>query len=101
MENIYLSEDIVSHIHYMLELLDVYSDTWLYRKDLYKGTDDEVRFKVKALIYASHPEHQLKASRQITWFDFIKNGKMISAKEMEDILKNIKIEEDDFPDANY
>ena len=65
----------------------------LYEEDLYKGSAEDVEFKVKAMICASNPVLQAGFSKKVTPMDFYINGKLMSAEQMRGLLDSIEVYE--------
>lgn len=68
------------------------TDRWLYRKDLYDGSDADTSFKIKAMIYASNSSLQKNADRKITPQDLLnKNGKIMEVGKIKKLLDSITV----------
>jgi len=88
----YVAREIRSFI--TNELLDIHWD-WLYEKELYTETENNIIGKIKCLIWASDEKYQIKASMSISDNELRdSNGKLLSFNEMEKILASIKVCED-------
>lgn len=83
--------DVAENIKYFIESGELDPDAdWLYKKELYEGSSAEIVMKVKAFVYASNDSLQVNALKNITIYDLMdENGKILSYKEIHDILKNI------------
>lgn len=69
-----------------------FSDSWLYNKSLYTESEEDIVFKIKAMIYASSPSLRRGASKSFNENQFInKDGTIQTAKEIEQYLRSVTV----------
>lgn len=75
--------------------IDVNSD-WVYNPSLYKGTAEEVNYKLKAFAYASNKDIQKGASKELTTSMLLDDkGNVKDTASISDILKSITIDNEE------
>lgn len=81
-------------IRFFFEKGDLNSDdSFLYEESLYDDTNSNNEYRIKALVYARHPEYQVGASKEINLNSLInKDGTVKTTEEIREILGSITVE---------
>lgn len=87
-----ISHDCAELIKYFYDRKELNIDEeWLYNKSLYTEDEEEIIFKIKALVYASNKNLQAGADKLITPSELMQGKKISKANAMKKLLKTITI----------
>lgn len=73
---------------------------WLYKKDLYDDSENNIQTKIKCLTWVTNKELQRNASRQIQIDELFNNGVMMQADDMQKVLSQITVRKDKYLSFN-
>jgi len=86
-----------------LNLKDSKVQKWLYSSDLYNRPEYDIDYTIKALTLASNPDLQKEdgvnkfSDKDLKITNFYKDGKLLSAEQIKDVLRNWQTKELDLP----
>lgn len=73
---------------------------WLYRRDLYDDSENNIQTKLKCLTWVTNKDLQRNASREIDIDELFENGRMASAEAMEKVLSQVSVTRDKYLSLN-